>query len=260
MGGIGAAIASEGLNAAMNVGGNFLSNYLTNKNAEKAYKRAERWYNDYQSPSALKEAYSKAGFSPYAVLGASSPQAQSFEGAAADISPNADFSGAMSKGMQMESAKVGLETQKANKNYIEAQTEGIKIDNANKEFINDFTRRGGDLLQALKAAAPYFSNWDSDKFSSLFSRLNTAFYDQNEGIPTGGDDEAQYYDNIVRELRQKGIDTTDILNSLRESQKKGQDISNINNDWDKLLDMFNDDSHGASNLVKLVRLFSMFFK
>lgn len=109
--------------------------------AQKARDFNLQMYQDYESPKAMMEQYKAAGLNPALMYEGYTPAAVSSNATASSVAP-ASEANILTDGIQailgMVSTKQQIDLQKAQIDSINADTEGKKIDNANKQEAYDW--------------------------------------------------------------------------------------------------------------------------
>lgn len=109
--------------------------------AQKARDFNLQMYQDYESPKAMMEQYKAAGLNPALMYEGYNPAAVSSNATASSVAPTSEAN-ILTDGIQailgMVSAKQQIDLQKAQIRSINADTEGKKIDNANKQEMYDW--------------------------------------------------------------------------------------------------------------------------
>lgn len=109
--------------------------------AQKARDFNLQMYQDYESPKAMMEQYRQAGLNPALMYEGYTPPAVSSNATASSVAPTSEAN-ILTDGIQailgMVSAKQQIDLQKAQIRSINADTEGKKIDNANKQESYDW--------------------------------------------------------------------------------------------------------------------------
>lgn len=253
-----ASLAASGLSHLANKSNLNASNAYNQQMYEKEWQKQQEWYDKNSSPLALRQAYEKAGFSPYSMLGISGPSQPSV-GAPTSAPINDSFDKDMgNKAIVSAFNEQNLENLKVNGDYVKQQIEGQKIANQSAMLQYEYNRNYlyGDKM--LDKISKLFGNWDKDKFSSILDAFDSPLQTGPNDFKFFNNDGS--YDNYVKRKHDLDLETLgqtfkNLIKSgkLTDAKTEGQLLENSINDFSQY-------GKVAQNYLPVLKFFMSIFK
>lgn len=253
-----ASLAASGLSHLANKGNLNASNAYNQQMYEKEWQKQQEWYDKNSSPLALRQAYEKAGFSPYAMLGNSGPSIPSV-GAPTSEPLHDDFDKDIgNKSIAAAFNQQNLENLKVNGDYVKQQIEGQKIANQSALLQYEYNKSYlyGDKM--FDKISKLFGTWDKDKFASILDSFDSPLQvgpNDYKFVPNSGT-----YDNYIS--RKRSLELENLNETFKNAIKSGK-LTDAKTDAQLLENSINDFSqYGkvAQNFLPVLKFLLSIFK